>query len=846
MKSRLGYNLLNLVNLRTLILLLGTLLTIENWHPLQPWLEIQLFNFGTALMEPAPATLKIGIVELNRKEHDQLSRGAFTASLDDPTDAEQFPQEQAQEDAQILPRLNRLFNISAPMGILLPSALQWHDNGTVALVRQLLPNATLPENLNNRLQLFLQQRQALYQHLNSEAVTLGVEISDCRGQHTPIIARQQLNPSHRPDRLPDSMDDYFSTLPFWLQPTPPQLNLTSGLEPQDQPVLTPSATCQRLSRPLLWRLSFQEEAQLSADFVLALYQRFSNGAPMQWQRQGKLTIGGVDLPLAADSGFIPVINRNADTSIHHYRLSQYQQAQSSQILLVGAAGDPALTDAATALQALHHKSYMYTPAAAYWLQKLLLIALTGYLFFILPKASITVGTLLSCLLITALLVAQLGWQITQWVWLPLYEPMGFLIGGHMLMLLWLLQRRRQQGLIDSNHTAHYQLGLHLYQDSRSEDALKTLTDVATSPQLLELLYDIGAQQERKRLYDEALQTYRVIQNRERGYRDVAEKISKMEMLQSDSSHGLNGNLLSTNRLNTNIALAKTLVLTDAKVNNPVLGRYEIEQEIGRGAMGVVYLGRDPKIARRVAIKTLNYAQFDHKQLPEVKERFFREAEAAGRLSHPSIVTVYDVGEERDMAFIAMDYLEGTPLSEFIQTSSLLPVPDIYKITAQVAEALHFAHSKHIVHRDVKPANIIYNSRSGQVTVTDFGIARITDHSRTRTGDIMGSPLYMSPEQLRGNKVTQSADIFSLGVTLYQLLTGRLPFEADNLAKLTYQIIHSNHKSVREWRADLPLSAPRIVNKALQKSPEKRFTTANDMSIAMKKSLQKDFGSIVGN
>src|SRR5690606_30180981 len=166
------------------------------------------------------------------------------------------------------------------------------------------------------------------------------------------------------------------------------------------------------------------------------------------------------------------------------------------------------------------------------------------------------------------------------------------------------------------------------------------------------------------------------------------------------------------------------IISESSINKPVLGRYEIERELGRGAMGVVYLGRDPKIARQVAIKTLSYAQVEPSELDEFKQRFFREAEAAGRLNHPNIVTIYDVGEEHDLAFIAMDYVRGQPLSAFANEANLLPPVTVVKAIIEVADALEYAHNKQIIHRDIKPANIMYEPNTQHVKVTDFGVARI--------------------------------------------------------------------------------------------------------------------------
>lgn len=271
-----------------------------------------------------------------------------------------------------------------------------------------------------------------------------------------------------------------------------------------------------------------------------------------------------------------------------------------------------------------------------------------------------------------------------------------------------------------------------------------------------------------------------------------------------------------------------------------LGRYSIEREIGRGAAGIVYLGNDPKIARAVAVKTMNYSDFDQQSLPDLKRRFAQEAEAAGRLRHPNIVTVFDAGETDHCAWIAMEFIDGRALSELCKKDNLLPVQTVYQITAQVAHALNYAHSKSIVHRDIKPANILFDDTSSQASVTDFGIARISDHSRTKVGEIMGSPLYMAPERLKGDNAGPQSDIYSLGVSFYQLLTAELPFSGENLAHLSYQIIHDKHRPVRTVRPQLPSSATRIINKALQKDPVKRYATALEMAQALENSLSRDF------
>ncbi len=265
-----------------------------------------------------------------------------------------------------------------------------------------------------------------------------------------------------------------------------------------------------------------------------------------------------------------------------------------------------------------------------------------------------------------------------------------------------------------------------------------------------------------------------------------------------------------------------------------LGRYRIERELGRGSMGAVYLGRDPKIGRLVAIKTMALSrEFAGDELVDARERFFREAETAGRLQHPDIVTIFDAGEERDLAYIAMEYLKGENLQAWAQPPRLLPVPAVVNIVARVAEALHYAHSHGVVHRDIKPANVVIDPASGLVKVTDFGIARIADSSRTRTGMVLGTPSFMSPEQLAGRRVDGRSDLYSLGVMLFQLLTGRLPHRSESMATLMQQIANEPAPDVRSIRPDLPEALARVVATALEKRPEARYPSGQQLAAELR-------------
>jgi serine/threonine-protein kinase len=264
-----------------------------------------------------------------------------------------------------------------------------------------------------------------------------------------------------------------------------------------------------------------------------------------------------------------------------------------------------------------------------------------------------------------------------------------------------------------------------------------------------------------------------------------------------------------------------------------LGRYQLEREIGRGAMGIVYLGRDTAINRLVAIKAIPLAsEFSEAELVEARSRFFREAETAGRLNHPNIVTIYDVGEERGLAYIAMEYLKGKHLSDYARADNLLEPRKVLEIIGRTAEALGFAHKQQVVHRDIKPANLMYDPSTDVLKITDFGIARLTGSGSTRTGIVLGTPSFMSPEQLEGRTVTGHSDLFSLGVSLFQLLTGQLPFTADSMTGLMQQIAEAPHPPLRAYRPDLPACVENIIDRALAKNPDDRFDTGAQMAAAL--------------
>ncbi len=260
-----------------------------------------------------------------------------------------------------------------------------------------------------------------------------------------------------------------------------------------------------------------------------------------------------------------------------------------------------------------------------------------------------------------------------------------------------------------------------------------------------------------------------------------------------------------------------------------LGRYEIIEELGRGNMGVVYKVRDPLIERLVAIKTIDLRNLNKEEKDEYEARFYQEAKAAGSLNHPNIITIHELGKSGDVAYIAMELMEGPKLQNILADNQSLSIDEKLDIAFQVAVGLAYAHEHEVVHRDIKPSNIMV-LRDKHVKIADFGIARMNSSSwRTQTGKIMGSPLYMSPEQVQSHPVDSRTDIFSLGVVLYKMLTGRLPFNGDNVNSVWYQIVNKNPQKPSSLNPEIPDKLDRIIFKCLAKKPEDRYLNANELA-----------------
>ena len=482
-----------------------------------------------------------------------------------------------------------------------------------------------------------------------------------------------------------------------------------------------------------------------------------------------------------------------------------------------------LVEAHTISSLLQHDVFA-SPDWSYWLRYGALLVIALYLILLLPRLNLGTGFALSALLLLIFANIYLASLVFAATWVPLMAAVTALVIGHSLFASKRLVFNRFEQFRTQLSESNRLLGQAYQFQGQLDMAFEKYRLCQVDDELLSLSYNLGLDYERKRQFNKAANVFRFLHAARPNYRDSKERIEK--------------NLYTSNSVALNTSGGhsdNTLVLSNNGVQKPMLGRYKIESELGRGAMGTVYLGVDPKIGRTVAIKTMPLSsEFESEQLEEVKQRFFREAKTAGRLNHYNIVTIYDVGEDQDLAYIAMDYLQGIHLANFTQKKQLLRVRDVFNIMLQVGEALHYAHAQNVVHRDIKPANIIYDRRNKKATITDFGIAHITDTNKTKTGTILGTPSFMPPEQLAGKTVDGRSDIFSLGVMFFQLLTGELPFVAQSISTLMYKIANEEPRDILQIRAQLPVCIKAVINKTLQKDPNNRYQTGAEFVTALRR------------
>jgi serine/threonine-protein kinase len=484
---------------------------------------------------------------------------------------------------------------------------------------------------------------------------------------------------------------------------------------------------------------------------------------------------------------------------------------------------------ANIIENLMNQQFIRRPTGAIYFESVLLVLFCGLASLLLPRMTplnrlgVTVGLIFLVFLIgLSSFLAFDVWLKTIYIVLAL----GTLFATYTVRDI--VRRQKSLGL-QSKETieTNRMLGLSFQSQGLLDLAFEKFRKCPLDDAMKDVVYNLGLDYERKRMTNKAVSVYEYITRKEGGFRDLDERIPKLrEMIGPLALAGYDGKK------------EDKIALSDDLETKPTVGRYEVLQELGQGAMGVVYKARDPKINRLVAIKTIRFSdEFEDEKLKEVKDRFLREAEIAGMLSHPAIVAIYDVGEDYDLTYLAMELLEGKDLQEHCRRGSLLPLKRVLYVIASTAAALDYAHSQGVIHRDVKPGNIMLLG-NGSVKVTDFGIAKAMSDSKTKSGIILGTPNYMSPEQINGQEIDGRSDIFSLGVVFYELLTGALPFHGKTLTNLFYQVTQEEPRPLSEINPRIPKPVVQIVAKALSKDPERRFQRANDFAGYAKAVLQK--------
>ncbi len=472
--------------------------------------------------------------------------------------------------------------------------------------------------------------------------------------------------------------------------------------------------------------------------------------------------------------------------------------------------------------------FVSTPLWTEVLAVLAVLLVAGYLIALLPRLSAGSAAIVTGIVFAALLASSFVLLSRYSKWVQFIFPATLLVIGHLALTTkrFLVTEAGKLKSDEESAETNRMMGLALQGQGQLDMAFDRFRRVPVSEALMGNLGNLALDFERKRQFNKVQAVYEHMASLDKSYKGLdvklkrAQNLSETVMLGGGAAHS-----------------GGTMLLAGGGVEKPMLGRYQIDKELGKGAMGVVYLGKDPKIGRVVAVKTMALSlEFDGDELVDARERFFREAETAGRLQHQNIVTIFDAGEEHDLAYIAMEFLKGKDLVDYCKPGSLLPVAIVLSIVERVAQALAYAHKQNVVHRDIKPANIMYDIASDTVKVTDFGIARITDSSKTRTGLVLGTPSFMSPEQIAGKKVDGRSDLYSLGVMLYQMLVGVLPLRGDSMAELMYKIANEDPADVRTLRPELSMAVANVVALSLSKRPETRFQNgeqfAADLRLAM--------------
>lgn len=481
-------------------------------------------------------------------------------------------------------------------------------------------------------------------------------------------------------------------------------------------------------------------------------------------------------------------------------------------------GFPAIEIIANVIGNLLDKNFLVRPDWARYADPAVLLVFGLFIAFGLPRTRAGLGAVLTGVLLLLWNGVCIYLFTEQGLSLAMVPPTLLLILGYTMTVsqrFMVTEKGKELVEADSIET-NKMLGLSFQGQGMLDLAFEKFRRCPIDDESVkELLYNLALDFERKRMFNKAEAIYgHILQAGD--YKDIGARRETLKAAGETMIFGRTGG--GRNEATVMLAGAST---------KPTLGRYEVQKELGRGAMGTVYLGKDPKINRLVAIKTIRFEEVEADQLDEVKQRFFREAEAAGALSHPNIVTIFDVGEDYELAYVAMELLDGSDLTTYTAKDKRLPAKEVLRIVRGVAAGLDFAHGKGVVHRDIKPANIML-LKNGEVKIADFGIARVMSTSNTQTGTVLGTPSYMSPEQVQGRKVDGRSDLFSLGGVLFELLAGQKPYTADSIATLMYNIANKPPPLITRVDPSIPQCCAYIAHRLLTRDLDKRYQRGQEV------------------
>jgi len=455
-------------------------------------------------------------------------------------------------------------------------------------------------------------------------------------------------------------------------------------------------------------------------------------------------------------------------------------------------------------------------------ESLILVFFCLFVMLILPRQKTGVGTVFTLVLLVGYVFGNKTLDPVSNFWLKASLPISVLIVGYMIVIAkrFLIKRNEKEKTSTDSSGTDKTLGLFYHQQGMLDLAFDKFRSVAHEEDAKDLLYNLALDYEKRGQIKKAIVAYKMIIRKDSFMEDLDDNLAGP----SDTE---TGTLVEEERGNRPGLAAKA----DIK---PTIGGYEISREMGRDSLGVIFKGRDIKTGSAAAIKTVKFSEFDEGHLADIKDRFYAEIESSRLLTHSNIVTFYEGGEEHGLFFIATEYLEGEGLEKYTSKGHLLPIKETLSIIGCAADALDYAHKKDVVHRHIRPASIIRSQNSRDVKVAGFGTAWIASATKTKLDSLKEAHFYMSPEQIAGKKVDGRSDIFSLGVVLFEMLTGERPFTGENMASIMLKISKEKHPSPSSYNPKIPRVIEKIIDRALEKDLDKRYQTAAQLASHLNK------------